>query len=321
MSDDSLKNELTKRRIESLKHSLGPVILNALADPAVIEIMLNDDGKLFIESFDDMKYACDISPDSARTILDQIASNLNVELSEKNSFVTGELKLLNGERFEGTIPPIVENSTFAIRKKSIRIFTLDDYVKSSVLSFKQQQVLIKAINEHQNILVVGSTSSGKTTFCNALLHEVSMALPDMRMIIMEDTKELQCSLLNRMFFRTGPSADMARISESITRYRPDSISVGEVRAGAAALSVLKLWNTGHPGGFCTVHANSAYDGLIRLDQLIQEVSMNPQRELIGSAVNVVVFLKKTPIGRRVEEIVRVNGYDEVAKKFLLESIK
>lgn len=316
----SVKTEIDARKLAALRYALGPIVLDALADPDVVEVMLNDDGKLWIESLGKMKHADDVSPDKAIDILNQVSSSLNGEISQKNPLVEGELPL-NGERFEGIAPPVVERGIFAIRKKAGKIFPLADYVRTGVLSFAQSELLRTAIFQRQNILVVGGTGSGKTTFCNALLNELSELVPDTRMLLLEDTRELQCSLANRVFLRATEWTDMARLSMAVNRLRPDSITVGEVRSGGPALALLKLWNTGHPGGMATVHANSAYKGLTRMDQLIQEVSANPQRILIGEAVNVVVFLERNQGSRSVKEIVRVREYDPLSQRFVVEDVK
>lgn len=311
---------------KALVHSFGPVVMQALEDPDVVEVMLNDDGSLWIESKGYMHRAGEISHDDAMAILAQVSDALNGELSREHPIVEGELVLLNGERFQGVSTPVAENPIFTIRKKAIKLYKLADYIRAGTLTFPQAELIRTAIMERQNILVIGGTGSGKTTFCNAILDELHQLTPDVRMLLLEDTRELQCSLANRLFLRTSPWTTMADLAIAANRLRPDSISVGEVRAGAAALSLLKLWNTGHPGGLATAHANSAYEGLTRLDQLIQEVSSFPQRVLIGEAVNVVIFLKKekdpdsNKVQRRVKEIVRVKGYDEMSKKFILENI-
>lgn len=312
-------DELQERRLDGLRYALGEKVLAALADPSVVEIMLNDDGSLWIESLGRMRHVGEISASDGMAILNQVSSALNGELSKQNPFVEGELPL-NGERFEGVAPPVVERPVFAIRKKSSRLFTLNEYVRSGVLSFAQAEMLRTAIKNRENVLVIGGTGSGKTTFCNALLHELALLCPETRMLIVEDTRELQCTLQNRAFLRATEWTDMARISMAINRLRPDSVSVGEVRAGGPALALLKLWNTGHPGGLATVHANSAYGGLTRMDQLIQEVSSNPQRVLIAEAVNVTVFLARTPNGRKIKEILRVEGYDSHEYKFITRPI-
>lgn len=321
MTPNELDNELTARRREALVYAFGRVVMDALADPDCIEIMLNDDGKLWIESGGEMRHVGEISANDAIAILNQVSSALDGEvLSKQNPFVEGELVLLSGERFEGVAPPVVERAIFAIRKRALRVFTLNDYVRASVISFAQAEVLRQAILERRNILVVGGTGSGKTTFCNALLAEIGELMPAVRMLILEDTRELQRILKNGSFLRTTEWTTMDRIARAVNRLRPDSIAVGEVRHGAPALSMLKLWNTGHPGGLATVHADSANKGLTRLDQLVQEVSAFPQRVLIGEAVNIVVYIEKREGKRRVKEIISVNGYDEITGKYLVNQV-
>jgi type IV secretion system protein VirB11 len=308
-------DELMDRRRRALQYALGELVMNALADPDVVEVMLNDDGALWVEAGGEMRQVGSMTPEDALAVLNQVSSSLDGELTKQNPFVEGELRLLNGERFEGVAPPVSERAMFAIRKPASKIYTIADYIRQGLLTFSQAEALRKAVTECKNILVVGGTGSGKTTFCNALLAEIAVLRPTMRMLVLEDTRELKCALRNRSFLRTSPWTPMARIAEAINRLRPDSITVGEVRAGAPALVMLKMWNSGHPGGVATVHADSAYKGLTRMDQLVQEVSAFPQRAVIGEAVNVVVFLKRRGGTRRVEEILRVNGYDEESRRF------
>lgn len=312
---------LRQRRKEALTYAFGKLVMDALADPSVVEIMLNDDGSLWKEANGEMERIGEIKAADAIAILAQVASELKVPLSQSHPIVEGELTLFGNERFEGVAPPVVERAIFAIRKPAAIVYTFADYVRRGVMSFRQAEVLRQAIRDRKNILVIGGTSSGKTTFCNAVLAELSVLLPKVRMLLLEDTKELQCQLANRVFLRTSSWTSMADISVAVNRLRPDSISVGEVRAGAPTLALLKLWNTGHPGGVATAHANSAYEGLTRLDQLIQEVSAHPQRVLIGEAVNLVVFLKKEAGVRKVKEIVQVLGYDEATQVFKIKHIE
>lgn len=326
MSEASQREEeeaLEQRRLESLRFAFGPQVMEGLADGDVVEIMLNDDGALWFEKFGSMVRVGKVSKEDAWVILSSVATALpdNEPLSRQNPFVEGELPL-DGSRFEGVAPPVTEFPIFAIRKKPNRIYTLDDYVRAKILTFVQAERLRRAIVDKKNILVGGGTGSGKTTFCNALLHEMSLLCPDVRVIIIEDTRELQCSLANKVILRATQWTDMARIAGAVNRLRPDRVSVGEVRFGGPCLSLLKLWNTGHPGGMATVHANNAYSCLTRVDQLIQEVSANPQRLLIGEAVDIVVFLKRSgpPRGRHVEEILSVEGYDPLTEKYVVETV-
>jgi len=310
----SIDDNFDERRLASLRFALGDKVMAALNDPDVVEVMLNDDGTLWVEKMGAMACVGEISYNDGMAILQQVSSDLKGELTKENPFVEGELPL-DGSRFEGVAPPVTESPVFTIRKKATRIYLLNEYVRSGVLTFLQAETLRTAIVGAKNILVIGGTGSGKTTFCNALLEEASRLCPKVRMLILEDTRELQCTLKNKVFLRASEWTPMARIAIAVNRLRPDRITVGEVRDGGPALALLKLWNTGHPGGLATVHANSAYGGLTRMDQLIQEVSVNPQRILIGEAVNYAVYLERTNAGRRIKEIVQVKRYDPVEQKF------
>lgn len=306
--------QLRERRLESLRDAMGPQVNAAWADDDTVEVVLNDDGRLWAEKLGSMGVIGTMSADDAMTVLTLVSTALGGQLTKENPFVEGELPT-DGSRFEGVAPPVAERPIFAIRKKATRIYKLDEYVRAKVLTFSQAETLRKGLINAKNILVIGGTGTGKTTFCNALLYELSVLCPHVRMLLLEDTRELQCELANKSFLRATEWTTMARIAIAVNRLRPDRITVGEVRDGGPALALLKLWNTGHPGGLATVHANSAYGGLTRMDQLIQEVSANPQRILIGEAVNYAVYLARTNLGRRIEEIVEVNGYDPVTQRF------
>lgn len=312
--------ELVERQLDGLRTAFGPLVMAALGDPSVIEVRLNCDGRLWVDALGKPKHQVgEITPDDAMAALRQVSSLLGCELSAQQPEVAGELPFA-GERFEGISPPIVERPIFAIRKKALQVFTLSHYVRNGILSFTQAEVLRSAIHATKNILVVGATKSGKTTFCNALLHEISELRPDCRMLLLEDTRELQCSLVDKCYLRASQWTTMAEISQWILRLSPESITVGEVRAGPATLSLLKNWNTGHPGGLATIHANSAYDGLTRVDQLIQEISANPMRELIADAINIVVFIGLERGVRKIQEILSVTGYDPTAGRFITKPV-
>jgi type IV secretion system protein VirB11 len=171
----------------------------------------------------------------------------------------------------------------------------------------QAAALKKAVIDRKNILVAGGTSSGKTTLANALLAEV--AQQDERVILIEDTRELQCTAPDCVALRTKAGVvSLADLVRSTLRLRPDRIIVGEVR-GPEALDMLKAWNTGHPGGIATVHANSAESALYRLEQLIQEVVTTVPRRLIAEAIDTIVFISGRGIARRIETITQLDGLD------------
>ena len=205
---------------------------------------------------------------------------------------------------------------FSIRRKASAVFTLEEYERQEIMTRRQRMAIEHAVAERQNILVVGGTTTGKTTLTNAIIDQMVRTTPHHRLVIIEDTAEIQCVAPNAVVMRATDTVDMQRLLKATLRLRPDRIIVGEVRGGEA-LAMLKAWNTGHPGGICTVHANHARAGLTRIEQMIAEVSQTPMRALIGEAVNLIVSIVRTDTapGRRVREVVAVNGFGDGDYRF------
>lgn len=294
------------RQVRMLRTAMGPVIANALEDADVVEVLLNPDGSLWVDTLSAGRKptGLNLGKEDAERIIRLVAAHVRVEVHSGSPIVSAELPE-TGERFEGLIPPVVPAPTFAIRKRASLVFTLDRYVADRILAPEQAAFIAQAVRDRLNIVIAGGTSTGKTTLANALLDEV--ARTGDRVLILEDTRELQCLADDQVALRTKPGvASMAELVRSTLRLRPDRIVVGEVR-GAEALDLLKAWCTGHPGGIATVHAGSAAGALARLEQLIQEAVVTVPRALIAEAVDVVVFIAGRGSGRRVREIARVTG--------------
>jgi type IV secretion system protein VirB11 len=312
---------------EKLNHIFGNLIMNALNDPFVIEVMLNADGRLWADTFDGMKEIGAFDNNTARTIICTVASITDTLVQRENPDLSGEIPFqMNGNvtllRFQGMIPPIVMKPIFSIRKPASRVFPLDEYLRQGIINEIQRDYIRSAIMDHKNILVVGGTGSGKTTFLNALLKEITEQFTNERIGIIEDTYELQCSASNKFELHTSETRDMNSLLRDCMRLRPDRIIVGEVR-GKEANSLLKAWNTGHPGGLGTVHANDALSGLRRMEQLIQEANLTPIPEIIAETVNVVIFItkaKENKAGRIVKEILEVCGYDRAGRGYITTRI-
>ena len=295
------------RQSEALRRAMGAEILDPLRDPQVIEIMLNPDGTLWVDRLGmGMQCAGSIDPVRASTIINTVAAMLETVVTAERPILECELPL-DGSRFEALIPPLVERASFALRKKATLVFTLDDYVARGIMTIEQRQAIESAVAGRRNVLVCGGTGTGKTTLANAILDCVARLDHEHRIVVIEDTRELQVNAKNVVFLRTSDNTDMTRLLRATLRLRPDRIVVGEVRDGSA-LALLKAWNTGHPGGVGTVHANDASAALIRVGQLVQEAGVPPNPELIAEAVNVVVSIKRTATGRAVEEVAMVLGW-------------
>jgi P-type conjugative transfer ATPase TrbB len=294
------------RRARMLRTAMGPAIAAALEDPEVVEILLNPDGSLWLDRLGAGREpsGLSLSASDAERIIRLVAAHVRAEVHAGAPILSAELPD-TGERFEGVLPPIVRAPTFAIRKRAIAVITLAAYVMEAILTEVQATFLRQAVRERQNILIAGGTSTGKTTLANALLHEVA-ATGD-RVIVLEDTVELQCCADDHVPLRTRAGVvSMAELVRSTLRLRPDRIVIGEVRGGEA-LDLLKAWGTGHPGGIATIHAGSAEGALVRLEQLILEAAVTVPRPLIAQAVNVIVYIAGRGRARRVDDIVRVTG--------------
>ncbi len=295
------------RLVRKLQDALGDQLCVALDDASVVEIMLNPDGRLFIERLGHgVAPAGEMTAAAAEVVIGSVAHALQSEADHEQPIISGELPI-GGHRFEGLLPPVVSAPTFTIRRRASRLIPLEDYVKSGIMTEAQASVLKNAIASRMNIVISGGTGSGKTTLANAVIGEIVRTAPDDRMVILEDTAEIQCKAENAVLLHTSDSVDMARLLKSTMRLRPDRIIVGEVRDGAA-LTLLKAWNTGHPGGVTTVHSNTAMSALRRLEQLTAEASQQPMREVIGEAVDVVVSVERSGRSRRVRDVIHVEGF-------------
>jgi type IV secretion system protein TrbB len=314
---DLLSSETRERRRGMLRTAMGPSIALALDEPDVVEVMVNPDGRLWLDRHGSGRSDTGVvlTPYEAERIILLVASHVRAEASGSSPIVSAELPE-TGERFEGLLPPVAVAPCFAIRKPATTTFRLSDYVKAQIASPALAKVLAQAVAEARNILVAGGTGSGKTTLANALLAEVANL--DQRVVIIEDTRELRCDAQDAVLLRTKPGvATLADLVRSTLRLRPDRIVVGEVRGGEA-LDMLKAWNTGHPGGIATVHANSARGALYRIEQLVQEAVTTLPRRLIADAIDLVVFIKGRGPGRRVETAVEVKGLD-LSGDYVLET--
>ena len=305
-------NSVNHRQQESLYHALGPLIADALAQPDVVEIMANPDGNLWVDRAGVGREKLGrIEQSAAETTIRLLASNMGETVTPDRPAVAGVLPR-SGERFQGLLPPLAERPVFTIRKRASIVFTLDDYVTRGILSAAGADVIRHAVVERKNILVAGGTGSGKTTLVNAILAEPVFRRD--RIVIIEDTKELQCPAEDKVELltkSTEPRVMMTDLLRMTLRLRPDRIIIGEVR-GPEALAMLKAWNTGHPGGVATIHSNSAADALRRIEDLVGEASHVIPRRSIASAINLIMFIERISRqpGRIVRQLLALRGFDE-----------
>ncbi|WP_425989789.1 P-type conjugative transfer ATPase TrbB [Brevundimonas sp. TWP2-3-2] len=300
---------VAERKLEALRHALGDTVLAALVEPTVVEIMANPDGRIVLDILGAGRRDTGerLSAEARDRVIKLIADYVGEPVTREDPRLSGVLPE-TGERFQGVLPPVARAPAFSIRKRPAVIWGLNDYVRDGIMSQAQAGALRTAAIERRNILISGGTGSGKTTLANAVLAEPAFA--DDRVFLVEDTPELQCSAWDVVAVLTRRSPKVIGVVDLVRdalRMRPDRIVVGEMREGSAALETLKSWNTGHPGGLSTIHANSAEDALRRLEDLIAEVSSTVPRRAIGQAVDRIVHIRRTTEGRRVETVLAVDG--------------
>ncbi|HEY5412061.1 MAG TPA: P-type conjugative transfer ATPase TrbB [Caulobacteraceae bacterium] len=308
---------VSDRKVAALRQAMGPVIAAALADRLVVEVMVNPDGKIWVDRIGEGRSWTgeNLAPADADRILRLLADHAGEVVTRDSPRISATLPE-TGERFQGAFMPVVSSPAFAIRKRPEVVFTLAEYIAQGIMTEGQAGVIREAAVNRLNILIVGGTGSGKTTLANAILAEPAFAQD--RVIIIEDTAELQCSAddqIQMLTKRTDPPVTMTDLVRDTLRLRPDRIIIGEVRDGSA-LDLLKAWNTGHPGGLATIHANSAAEGLTRLEDLIGEVTQRIPYRAITQAINVIIYIERTAKGRRVKAVSRVTG--RVGEDYVLE---
>ena len=330
-----IQDEQHQRLDVKLRRELGEQVLQLLYDPLTEDILLNPDGSLWVKQMGQgFSRIGEMPAAQAASALGTIAAWRGTVLNHEHPILETELPI-DGSRFEGIVSPVVRRPVFAIRLRPRKIFSLEDYEADGILTnsndplnrlrrrdefldgvrgqkykMSHADVIRAAVRARKNILVVGSTGGGKTTLVNGILDSLAQLTPHDRVISIEDTTELQCPVKNYLDLRAVGTVTMLECLRACMRLKPTRIVVGEVR-GAEAHTLLKAWNTGHPGGAATVHANDALSGLIRLESLVAEATSAPQQTLIAEAVDLVVFVDEessVKAGRKVREVLLVTGY-------------
>lgn len=286
----------------------GP-ILDAIDDPNLVEISYNSDGRVFCHHFmggprDGGQWA----PEAAERLIRWCASANGTVITRTRPILSARIPGYP-HRIEALLPPVVAAPTFSIRRHMSAAGTplpqLEHFDWSDTNHGPDD--IVHALKRRRNIVVAGATGSGKTTFANACLAELARLHPTLRVVLIEDTPELQASavLANVVALRTSDTVSQQQLLVSALRLAPGRIIVGECRDGAAALTLMKAWSTGHPGGITTLHANGAREVVPRLDQLCSEVAVTSQERMIRSTVGVAVFLDRgigKPVVREILEM-------------------
>ena len=291
----------------SLRDVLGPVA-ELLDDPKVVEISCNPSGHIFVERFGSAPVLWGkLDPAVADRFVRWCASWSSGRITADTPIFSGRIHG-TPHRIEAPVPPVVDAPSFSIRRHSERLITLRDYVPED----DARTLISEAIAQKKNILIAGGTSSGKTTLLNACLLEMAAMAPETRLITIKDTPEIRSPFENSVAMRTTDTIGMDRLLVSALRQAPDRIVVGEVREGAVLMTLIKSWNTGHPGGLVTLHANSAHEVMPRLQVLASEVLINDPVPILMQAMDMIVFIQRgteAPVVKTIETAVRdpLNG--------------
>lgn len=298
---------------EALKYHLG-AYYDAYCADKVIEFSVNNDGTVWLEKLGEpMKQIGTMPSNTVMSIINLVADSFSTIVSSQTPIIEGEFPL-DESRFEGVAPPISDRGMFSIRKRASQLITLEEYVEQGILQENHLEFINNAIKQKLNIVIAGGTGSGKTTFVNGLIHQIGKLSPEDRIGIIESTRELQCASLNKFFLRSTAYVSETVLVKAMLRLRPDRIIFGEVR-GNETQDLLMAWNTGHPGGICTIHADSAAKTLTRFEELTGNKS-----NIIGDTLDIVVYLKKIRGHRKVTQILRCHQYDKKNQEYILETI-
>lgn len=296
---------------EMMARYLGPALMRAFDDEDVTDIYVNpQDARIRFDTRSKGKIDSGqaIAAERLEMFLNAVATAHGESLGTANPTLQAELptEVFGGARLQGFVPPVTQGVSIIIRKRPSRAYPLDTYVDRGIMSTAHRDVLGRAVQDRETIIVAGGTGTGKSTLLGALLHEICVRCPDDRIVVLEDTVELRCPLPDHLALRTTPELSLAALVKATLRTSPTRIVIGEVR-DQAALDFLDASVTGHPGGLCTVHASTAEAALARLDRLAQRANVPPQAQLIADAIDLVVVLAGDHRTRRVSDLARVTG--------------
>lgn len=310
------------RLVETIRKELGGELLAVLASPTTNEVLINPDGEVWVDDHGRGLFPLGLRFEVHQTLalLSSLAAYHGQVLNERSAALDGKLPPeIAVARICALVPPVAEQPTLSIRRKNVLPVSLDDYVERRILAAGQVAALRRAIAGRRNVLISGGTGTGKTTLLQCLAYEaVRLCGEATRFVILEDTPELLNPGPNTVRLLSG-AYTLAQLFRYTLRLRPDRIVVGEVR-GAEALQLLKALTTGHPGGFATLHAESARLSLDRLEDYVAEAGVTPRPALLVAAVQVLVHIEGRGEERRVEELYQLDGWDPAAGRYRLSPL-
>lgn len=310
-----IREEKERRNYENFIDDLG-ILKDYFLDKAVTDIKVIGTGEIIIEKFAVGKIFTGkfIPPAKVKGIIISAShlKELPIDYSTGLPKLECTLPKPYNLRFTGILPPAVEHAEIAMRRPAERIFTLEEYVKNEQLQQDEYELICRYIKERKNILVGGSTGSGKTTFTNAILRKMTEYTPNDAFYIVEDVPELQCPAHDKTFISVNKFCAAEAVRTAL-RWTPDRIIFGEVRYAEVANELIKSWNTGHTGNVTTIHADTASSMLLRLQDIMKEDIKGTVPDL-SQVIHLCVHLNKRP--GKIPIVDEVMPIKEGAKSFL-----
>ncbi len=302
-------------------------IAHLIEEPSVTEIMVNGSGRIFVEREGRLEPVPDVTirEHNLRVAVRNLARVLGDDISEQAPLL--DSRLPDGSRVAAALPPVsLGGTTLTIRKFQSQRFTAEELVRIGTLTAGDLARVRRAIETRDNILISGGTGTGKTTLLNAL---TAFLPPDDRLVLIEDTTELQLDAPNLVRFEARreqaglPAVTIRDLLRATLRHRPDRILVGEVRGGEA-FDLLQALNTGHSGSLSTIHANSAGQALRRFTSCVLQSGVDLPyaaiRHAVAECLQLLVHLERRHARRVVTELVRVRGYDPASDTYDLQPL-
>lgn len=289
------REEKSRRVYDNFLEDLG-IVKKYFEDPSITDIKIIGTGEIIVEKFVVGKVFTGefLSPAQVKGIILSASHLLEQEIDYSTGLPKLECVLPKpyNLRFTGILPPAVPNAEIAMRRPAAKIFTLEEYVANGQLQKDEYDLICQYIKERKNILVGGSTGSGKTTFTNAILRKMTEYTPKEAFYIVEDVPELQCPAHDTTFIAVNRKCAAEAVRTAL-RWTPNRIIFGEVRYGEVADELIKSWNTGHTGNVTTIHADTASSMLIRMQDILAEVITGVLPDLT-QVIHLCVHLKKRP---------------------------
>lgn len=305
----SAREEKARRVYDNFLEDLG-ILREYFEDKSITDIKVIGTGEILYEKFAVGKVFTGkfMPPQQVKGIILSAASMLDLPIDYSTGLPKLEAVLPKpyNLRFTGMLPPAVENAQIAMRRPASKIFTLEEYLANGQMTKEDYDLICTYIKERKNILVGGSTGSGKTTFTNAVLKKMVEYTPNDSFYIVEDVPELQCAARDKTFVSVTRKCAAEAVRTAL-RWTPNRIIFGEVRYGEVADELIKSWNTGHTGNVTTIHADTATSMITRMQDILAEVITGVLPDLT-QVIHLCVHLTKVPGGPpKIDEVMPISA--------------